>query len=50
MHDTVLRAREEMDVLTNALTKEHHKSIMPRVAFRYSLEKMDKDKRVKLMK
>ena len=27
-----------------------HKSTMPRVAFRYALEKMDKDKRDKLMK
>ncbi|SHI97631.1 3-methyladenine DNA glycosylase AlkD [Clostridium amylolyticum] len=39
---------KEPDTVYNYLIK--HKSTMPRVAFRYSLEKMDKEKRAKLMK
>ena len=38
---------KEPDTVYNYLLE--HKSTMPRVAFRYALEKMDKDKRDKLM-
>lgn len=38
---------QEPDTVYNYLLE--HKSTMPRVAFRYALEKMDKDKRDKLM-